>query len=61
MHLLPALLGRLGLSDVGGRQAVLKRLSSDFRVDINHTMHTLDWIPPFSVAESMRWAFTKKL
>ena len=44
-----------------GRQAVLKRLSSDFRVDIKHTMDTLDWIPPFSVAESMRWAFTKKL
>ena len=44
-----------------GRQAVLKRLSSDFRVDIKHTMDTLDWIPPFSVAESMRWTFTKKL
>jgi nucleoside-diphosphate-sugar epimerase len=44
-----------------GRQGVLKRLSSDFRVDIKHTMTTLDWIPPFSVAESMRWAFAKKL
>ena len=44
-----------------GRQTMLKRLSSDFRVDIKHTMDTLDWIPPFSVAESMRWAFAKKL
>jgi len=44
-----------------GRQAMLKRLSSDFRIDIQHTMNTLDWTPPFSVAQSMRWAFAKKL
>lgn len=44
-----------------GRQAMLKRLASDFRIDIRHTMNTLDWIPPFSVAQSMRWAFDKKL
>jgi len=43
-----------------GRQAMLKRLSSDFRIDSQHTMNTLDWKPPFSVAESMRWAFAKK-
>ena len=42
-----------------GRQAMLKRLSSDFRIDMEHTMNTLDWTPPFSVAESMRWAFAK--
>tara|TARA_B110000971_G_scaffold147646_1_gene150840 strand:- start:91 stop:243 length:153 start_codon:yes stop_codon:yes gene_type:complete len=44
-----------------GWQTMLKRLSSDFRIDINHTMKTLDWVPPFSVVESMRWAFAKKL
>jgi len=44
-----------------GRKAMFKRLSSDFRIDSQHTMNTLDWTPPFSVAQSMRWAFTKKL
>jgi UDP-N-acetyl-alpha-D-quinovosamine dehydrogenase len=46
---------------LAGRQAMLKRLSSDFRIDIQHTMNTLDWTPPFSVAQSMNWAFAKKL
>jgi len=49
------------LARLSGREAMLKRLSSDFRIDINHTMKTLDWVPPFSVVESMRWAFAKKL
>lgn len=49
------------LATLTGRQSMLKRLSSDFRIDIQHTMSTLDWTPPFSVAESMRWAFAKKL
>jgi len=44
-----------------GRQSMLKRLSSDFRIDIQHTMNTLDWTPPFSVAQSTHWAFAKKL
>lgn len=48
------------LACVTGRQAMIKRLSSDFRIDMQHTMNTLEWQPPFSVAESMRWAFTKK-
>lgn len=47
------------LARISGRQAMYKRLSGDFRVDIQHTMHTLDWKPPFSVAESMRLAFAK--
>lgn len=47
------------LACLTGRQAMYKRLSSDFKVDIQHTMHTLDWKPPFSVAESMCWAFAK--
>jgi len=49
------------LACLAGRQAMLKRLSSDFRIDSQHTMNTLDWTPPFSVAQSMRWAFAKKL
>jgi nucleoside-diphosphate-sugar epimerase len=48
------------LACLTGRQAMIKRLSSDFRIDMQHTMNTLEWQPPFSVAESMRWAFTKK-
>lgn len=44
-----------------GRQAMLKRLSSDFRVDMQHTMQTLNWKPPYSVVESMRWALDKSL
>lgn len=43
-----------------GRQAMIKRLSSDFKIDMQHTMNTLEWQPPFSVTESMHWAFTKK-
>jgi len=48
------------LACLTGRQAMIKRLSSDFRIDMQHTMNTLEWQPPFSVAESMHWAFTKK-
>ncbi|EGG98104.1 UDP-glucose 4-epimerase [gamma proteobacterium IMCC2047] len=48
------------LASLTGKQAMVKRLSSDFRIDIRHTMDTLDWKPPFSVAESMRWAFAEK-
>ncbi|MCL4124753.1 UNVERIFIED_CONTAM: hypothetical protein GTU68_051062 [Idotea baltica] len=48
------------LACLTGRQAMIKRLSSDFRIDMLHTMNTLEWQPPFSVAESMHWAFTKK-
>lgn len=48
------------LAYLTGRQAMIKRLSSDFRIDMQHTMNTLEWQPPFSVAKSMRWAFTKK-
>jgi len=49
------------LACLAGRQAMFKRLSSDFRIDSQHTMNTLDWTPPYSVAQSMRWAFAKKL
>lgn len=49
------------IASMTGRQAMLKRLSSDFRVDIQHTMQTLDWSPPYSVVESMHWAFNKNL
>jgi len=45
---------------LAGRRGMFKRLSSDFRIDSQHTMNTLDWAPPFSVAESMRGAFAKK-
>jgi len=48
------------LACLTGKQAMVKRLSSDFRIDIRHTMDTLDWEPPFSVAESMCWAFAEK-
>jgi nucleoside-diphosphate-sugar epimerase len=43
-----------------GRQAMMKRLSSDFRVDIEHTINTLNWEPPFSVEESMQWGFSRQ-
>ena len=48
------------LACLTGRQAMIKRLSSDFKIDMQHTMNTLEWQPTFSVADSMHWAFTKK-
>jgi hypothetical protein len=48
------------VANLVGRQAMMKRLSSDFRVNIEHTMKTLNWEPPFSVKESMQWAFARQ-
>jgi len=48
------------LAHLGGKQAMFQRLSGDFKIDIQHTMDTLDWKPPFTVAQSMQWAFSKK-
>jgi len=45
---------------LSGKQAMFHRLTSDFRIDIQHTMNTLDWKPPFTVEQSMQWAFSKK-
>ena len=47
------------LACLTGRQAMIQRLSSDFRIDMQHTMNALEWQPPFSVAESMHLAFAK--
>jgi len=45
---------------LAGKQSMFQRLSGDFKIDSQHTMNTLDWQPPFTVEQSMQWAFSKK-
>ena len=50
-----------GLEKLGkiiGREQAIMRLTSDLRVDMQHTQDILGWQPPYSVAESMQWAFS---
>ena len=55
---IPVTLLRL-FASLAGQQAMLQRLAGDFKIDIQHTMDTLDWKPPYSVTQSMQWAFAK--
>ncbi len=43
-----------------GREDAIVRLTSDLRVDMEHTQNILSWQPPYSVAESMQWAFSNE-
>lgn len=40
-----------------GKSDAYLRLASDMRIDIKHTQETLDWVPPFTLKESICWAF----
>jgi nucleoside-diphosphate-sugar epimerase len=39
-----------------GRREIAQRLLGDLRINIDHTVHTLDWTPPLSVDEGLRRA-----
>ena len=48
------------LAYLAGRREQFARLSGDLRVDMSHTQTTLNWSPPYSLEESMHWAFSEQ-